>query len=45
MSRPGRDLEKEMKIVRVCVIKPDEITGRMMVRIDRDSIREAYTRE
>lgn len=38
MSRQGRDLEKEMQIVRVCVIKPDEITGKMMVRIDQDCI-------
>ena len=39
MSRPGRDLEKEMSIVRVCIIRPKEITGRIMVRIDRSNIK------
>jgi nitroimidazol reductase NimA-like FMN-containing flavoprotein (pyridoxamine 5'-phosphate oxidase superfamily) len=35
MSRPGRDLDKEMAIVRIVVIKPAEIRGIMMIRINQ----------
>jgi len=38
MGRPGRDLEREMAVVRICVIKPREITGRAMIRIDRQRL-------
>jgi nitroimidazol reductase NimA-like FMN-containing flavoprotein (pyridoxamine 5'-phosphate oxidase superfamily) len=31
ISRPGRNREKEMAVVRVCVITPREITSRKMV--------------
>jgi hypothetical protein len=34
----GRNTDKEMAIVRICVITPREITGRMMMRIDRSKI-------
>jgi nitroimidazol reductase NimA-like FMN-containing flavoprotein (pyridoxamine 5'-phosphate oxidase superfamily) len=33
ISRPGRSREKEMAVVRICVITPKEITSRKMVRI------------
>jgi nitroimidazol reductase NimA-like FMN-containing flavoprotein (pyridoxamine 5'-phosphate oxidase superfamily) len=32
ISRPGRSREKEMAVVRICVITPKEITSRKMVR-------------
>jgi len=32
ISRPGRSREKEMAVVRICVITPTEITSRTMVR-------------
>ena len=32
ISRPGRSREKEMAVVRVCVITPKEITSRKMMR-------------
>jgi len=32
IGRPGRSREKEMAVVRVCVITPREITSRKMVR-------------
>ncbi len=32
ISRPGRSREKEMAVVRVCVITPEEITSRKMMR-------------
>jgi nitroimidazol reductase NimA-like FMN-containing flavoprotein (pyridoxamine 5'-phosphate oxidase superfamily) len=32
ISRPGRSREKEMAVVRVCVITPMEITSRKMMR-------------
>ena len=32
ISRPGRSREKEMAVVRVCVITPREVTSRKMVR-------------
>ena len=32
ISRPGRSREKEMAVVRVCVITPKEITSRKMTR-------------
>jgi len=32
ISRPGRSREKEMAVVRICVITPMEITSRTMVR-------------
>jgi nitroimidazol reductase NimA-like FMN-containing flavoprotein (pyridoxamine 5'-phosphate oxidase superfamily) len=32
MSRPGRDREKEMKAVRICIIKLTKITGRKFIR-------------
>jgi len=32
MSRPGRNREKELEEVRVCVITPKKITGRKFVR-------------
>jgi len=32
ISRPGRSKEKEMAVVRVCVITPREITSRKMMR-------------
>lgn len=34
----NRDTEKEMSIVRVCVIKIHKMFGRMMVRIDREKL-------
>jgi nitroimidazol reductase NimA-like FMN-containing flavoprotein (pyridoxamine 5'-phosphate oxidase superfamily) len=36
----GRDVEKEMAIVRVCVIRPETMSGRMMVRINKEKISE-----
>jgi nitroimidazol reductase NimA-like FMN-containing flavoprotein (pyridoxamine 5'-phosphate oxidase superfamily) len=33
ISRPGRSREKEMAVVRVCVITPMEITSRKMIRV------------
>lgn len=39
MSRPGRNIEKEMAMVRVCVITPKKITGRMMIRIHNKRIK------
>ena len=33
VSRPGRSREKEMAVVRVCVITPREITSRKMVAL------------
>jgi hypothetical protein len=38
MSRPGRNPDKEMSVVSVCVVRPREMTGQFMVRIDRESI-------
>ena len=38
MGRPGRYPDKEMSVVRVCVVRPREMTGQLMVRIDRESI-------
>jgi nitroimidazol reductase NimA-like FMN-containing flavoprotein (pyridoxamine 5'-phosphate oxidase superfamily) len=32
ISRPGRSMEKEMAVVRVCVITPREITSRKMMQ-------------
>jgi nitroimidazol reductase NimA-like FMN-containing flavoprotein (pyridoxamine 5'-phosphate oxidase superfamily) len=32
MNKPGRDREKEMKAVRICVITPTKITGRKFTR-------------
>jgi nitroimidazol reductase NimA-like FMN-containing flavoprotein (pyridoxamine 5'-phosphate oxidase superfamily) len=32
ISRPGRSREKEMTVVRICVITPSEVTSRTMVR-------------
>lgn len=32
MNKPGRDREKEMKAVRVCIIRLKKITGRKFVR-------------
>ncbi len=32
MSKPGRDREKELKAVRICVIKPTKVTGKKFVR-------------
>ena len=32
ISSPGRSREKEMAVVRICVITPKEITSRKMVR-------------
>jgi nitroimidazol reductase NimA-like FMN-containing flavoprotein (pyridoxamine 5'-phosphate oxidase superfamily) len=32
MKKPGRDREKELNEVRICVIKPAEVTGRRFVR-------------
>ena len=34
----NRDTEKEMSIVRVCIIKINRMSGRMMVRIDREKL-------
>jgi nitroimidazol reductase NimA-like FMN-containing flavoprotein (pyridoxamine 5'-phosphate oxidase superfamily) len=34
----NRDTEKEMSIVRVCVIKIEKMSGRMMVRINREKL-------
>ena len=39
MSRPGRNREKEMAAVRICVVTPREITGKMMVRINQKRIK------
>ena len=33
ISRPGRSREKEMAVIRVCVITPKEITSRKMIRV------------
>jgi nitroimidazol reductase NimA-like FMN-containing flavoprotein (pyridoxamine 5'-phosphate oxidase superfamily) len=32
MNKPGRDREKEMRAVRICVITPTKITGRKFLR-------------
>jgi hypothetical protein len=32
MNKPGRNREKEMEAVRICIIKPTKITGRKFVR-------------
>lgn len=39
MSTPDRDKDKELEIVRICLITPKKIIGRMMVRIDRNSLK------
>lgn len=36
MSRPGRNREKELKAVRICVITPKKITGRKLMLKDKD---------
>lgn len=36
ISRPGRNREKELKIVRICVITPKKITGWKMARAHTD---------
>lgn len=32
MKKPGRDREKEMKAVRICVIRPTKMTGKKFLR-------------
>lgn len=34
MSRPGRDKEKELKAVRICLITPKSVSGKKIVRKD-----------
>lgn len=36
MSRPGKNREKELKAVRICVITPRKITGRKLMPKDKD---------
>jgi hypothetical protein len=43
ISRPGRSREKEMAVVRVCVITPREVTSRKMVRARLFRNLTAYT--
>jgi nitroimidazol reductase NimA-like FMN-containing flavoprotein (pyridoxamine 5'-phosphate oxidase superfamily) len=32
MNKPGRDRDKEMRAVRICIIRPTKITGRKFLR-------------
>jgi len=36
MSKPGKNREKELKAVRICVITPRKITGRKLMPKDKD---------
>jgi len=36
MSKPGKNREKELKAVRICVITPKKITGRKLMPKDKD---------
>ena len=36
MSKPGRNQEKEVKAVRICVIKPKKIAGRKLMPKEKD---------
>jgi nitroimidazol reductase NimA-like FMN-containing flavoprotein (pyridoxamine 5'-phosphate oxidase superfamily) len=39
IGRPGRSREKEMAVVRIVVIKPKDITGRSMIRINPENMK------
>jgi nitroimidazol reductase NimA-like FMN-containing flavoprotein (pyridoxamine 5'-phosphate oxidase superfamily) len=38
IGRPGRSRKKEMAVVRIVTITPDEVTGRSMIRINPERI-------
>jgi nitroimidazol reductase NimA-like FMN-containing flavoprotein (pyridoxamine 5'-phosphate oxidase superfamily) len=37
MSKPGKNREKELKAVRICIITPKNITGRKLVPKDSNT--------
>jgi hypothetical protein len=39
IGRPGRSREKEMMVVRVVTITPEEVTGRSMIRVNPERIK------